>query len=103
MHTIMQPVDDEDFDLNEVRAAFDIAKRTNRPAAVEVDKTKFVVITAAMHEALVELIEDERLSEIAQERWATLDSNKLIPAEKFFKELGVKQSDLDAVGDVEIE
>ena len=53
--------------------------------------------------SLIDEVNDARLLSMASERMTKADFSAFVPAEHLYKEFGITQSVLDAVGEVDIE
>ena len=82
---------------------FEEVKSSGAKVVMKNNSPECVLLSPDEYIAIIDELEDNKLLKLAEERSKNLDLNKTIPANEFYKNLGIKQEDIDKAPDVEIE
>ena len=82
---------------------FEDVKQSGAKVVMKNNVAECVLLSPDEYLRLIDEVNDARLLSLATERMANLDSSAIISAEALYKELGISQHEIDAVGEVEIE
>ena len=90
------------FNQGEANKIFDEVETTGTKIVVENNKPACVLISPSQYESLMEMLSDFILMEEAEERESQCDASENKTQEQMLEELGITQSELDAI-EVELE
>ena len=82
---------------------FEEVKRCGAKVVIKNNAAECVLMSPDEYIRLMDEVNDARLLAIAVSRMVNFDSSTVIPAEELYRELGITDEDLDAVGEVEFE
>ena len=82
---------------------FEEVKRCGAKVVIKNNVAECVLMSPDEYIRLMDEVNDARLLAIAVSRMVNFDSSTVIPAEELYRELGITDEDLDAVGEVEFE
>ena len=82
---------------------FDEVKQSGAKVVMKNNTAECVLLSPEEYMSLIDEVNDARLLTMASERMAKADSATFVPAEHLYKELGITQDALDAVGEADIE
>jgi len=82
---------------------FEEVKQTGAKVVMKNNAAECVLLAPDEYIRIMDEVNDARLLAVATERMAHFDPSTVIAAEDLYKELGITQEDLDAIGEVEIE
>ncbi len=82
---------------------FEEVKQTGAKVVMKNNAAECVLLAPDEYIRIMDEVNDARLLAVATERMAHFDPSTVISAEDLYKELGITQEDLDAIGEVEIE
>jgi len=82
---------------------FEEVKQCGAKVVMKNNAAECVLLSPDEYIRLMDEVNDARLLTMATERMAKYDPSSVIAAESLYKELGVTQEDLDAVGEVDFE
>lgn len=82
---------------------FEDVKKSGAKVVMKNNAAECVLLSPDEYLRLIDEVNDARLLSLAAERMADFDPAATVPAEALYKELGISQEDMDAVGEVEIE
>ena len=82
---------------------FEDVKQSGAKVVMKNNAAECVLLSPDEYLRLIDEVNDARLLSLAAERMADFDPAATVSAEALYKELGISQKDMDAVGEVEIE
>ncbi len=82
---------------------FEDVKQSGAKVVMKNNAAECVLLSPDEYLRLIDEVNDARLLSLATERMANFDPAATVSAETLYKELGISQEDMDAVGEVEIE
>lgn len=82
---------------------FEDVKKSGAKVVMKNNAAECVLLSPDEYLRLIDEVNDARLLSLAAERMADFDPTATVSAEALYKELGISQKDMDAVGEVEIE
>ena len=82
---------------------FEDVKKSGAKVVMKNNAAECVLLSPDEYLRLIDEVNDARLLSLAAERMADFDPTATVSAEALYKELGISQEDMDAVGEVEIE
>lgn len=82
---------------------FDEVKQVGAKVVMKNNTPECVLMSPDEYIRLMDEVNDAKLLMLAAERMAHYDSSANIPADEVYKNLGITESDLDSIGEVEIE
>ena len=82
---------------------FEDVKKSGAKVVMKNNAAECVLLSPDEYLRLIDEVNDARLLSLAAERMADFDPAATVSAEALYKELGISQKDMDAVGEVEIE
>lgn len=82
---------------------FEDVKQSGAKVVIKNNAAECVLLSPDEYLRLIDEVNDARLLSLATERMANFDPAATVSAEALYKELGISQEDMDAVGEVEIE
>ena len=82
---------------------FEDVKKSGAKVVMKNNAAECVLLSPDEYLRLIDEVNDARLLSLAAERMTDFDPAATVPAEALYKELGISQEDMDAVGEVEIE
>lgn len=82
---------------------FEDVKQSGAKVVMKNNTAECVLLSPDEYVKLMDELNDARLLAMANERMQTFDPSAAVPAEDIYKELGITQEDLDAIGEVEFE
>lgn len=82
---------------------FEEVKQTGAKVVMKNNAAECVLLAPDEYIRIMDEVNDARLLAVATERMEHFDPSTVIAAEDLYKELGITQEDLDAIGEVEIE
>ena len=82
---------------------FEEVKQCGAKVVMKNNAAECVLLSPDEYIRLMDEVNDARLLTMATERMAKYDPSSVIAAESLYKELGVTQEDLDAIGEVDFE
>lgn len=82
---------------------FEEVKQSGAKVVMKNNSAECVLLAPDEYISLMDEVNDARLLAVAAERMQHFDPASVISADELYKDLGITQEDLDAVGEVEIE
>lgn len=82
---------------------FEDVKQSGAKVVMKNNSAECVLMSPDEYVKLMDEVNDARLLSIANERMQNFNSSNLISSEDLYKELGITEKDLDAIGEVEFE
>ena len=82
---------------------FEDVKQSGAKVVMKNNSAECVLMSPDEYVKLMDEVNDARLLSIANERMQNFNSSNLISSEDLYKELGITEEDLDAIGEVEFE
>ncbi len=82
---------------------FDDVKQSGAKVVMKNNSAECVLMSPEEYVKLMDEVGDARLLSLANERMQNFNQNNLISSEDLYKELGITDEDLDAIGEVEFE
>ena len=82
---------------------FEEVKQTGAKVVMKNNAAECVLLAPDEYIRIMDEVNDARLLAVATERMEHFDPSTVVSAEDLYKELGITQEDLDAIGEVEIE
>ena len=82
---------------------FEDVKQSGAKVVMKNNSAECVLMSPDEYVKLMDEVNDARLLSIANERMQNFNSTNLISSEDLYKELGITEEDLDAIGEVEFE
>ena len=82
---------------------FEDVKQSGAKVVMKNNSAECVLLSPDEYVKLMDEVNDARLLSIANERMQNFNSSNLISSEDLYKELGITEEDLDAIGEVEFE
>lgn len=82
---------------------FEEVKQTGAKVVMKNNAAECVLLAPDEYIRIMDEVNDARLLAVATERMEHFDPSTVVAAEDLYKELGITQEDLDAIGEVEIE
>lgn len=82
---------------------FEDVKQSGAKVVMKNNSAECVLLSPQEYVKLMDEVNDARLLSIANERMQNFNSANLISSEELYKELGITEEDLDAIGEVEFE
>ena len=82
---------------------FEDVKQSGAKVVMKNNSAECVLLSPDEYVKLMDEVNDARLLSIANERMQNFNSTNLISSEDLYKELGITEEDLDAIGEVEFE
>ena len=82
---------------------FEDVKKSGAKVVMKNNSAECVLLSPDEYVKLMDEVNDARLLSIANERMQNFNSSNLISSEDLYKELGITEEDLDAIGEVEFE
>ena len=82
---------------------FEEVKQTGAKVVMKNNAAECVLLAPDEYIRIMDEVNDARLLAVATERMEHFDTSTVVAAEDLYKELGITQADLDAIGEVEIE
>lgn len=82
---------------------FEEVKQTGAKVVMKNNAAECVLLAPDEYIRIMDEVNDARLLAVATERMEHFDPSTVVAAEDLYKELGITQADLDAIGEVEIE
>ena len=82
---------------------FEDVKQSGAKVVMKNNSAECVLLSPDEYVKLMDEVNDARLLSIANERMQNFNSTNLISSEDLYKELGITEEDLDAIGEVESE
>lgn len=82
---------------------FEDVKQSGAKVVMKNNAAECVLLSPDEYIRLMDEVNDSRLLAIAMERMEHFNPDSVIAADDLYKELGITQADLDAVGEVEFE
>ena len=82
---------------------FEDVKQSGAKVVMKNNSAECVLLSPDEYVKLMDEVNDARLLSIANERMQNFNSTNLISSEHLYKELGITEEDLDAIGEVEVE
>lgn len=82
---------------------FEEVKQTGAKVVMKNNAAECVLLAPDEYIRIMDEVNDARLLAVATERMEHFDPATVVAAEDLYKELGITQADLDAIGEVEIE
>ncbi|MGN0180370.1 MAG: type II toxin-antitoxin system Phd/YefM family antitoxin [Monoglobaceae bacterium] len=82
---------------------FEDVKKSGAKVVMKNNSAECVLMSPEEYVKLMDEVNDARLLSLANERMQKFNSSDLISAEDLYKELGITNEDLDAIGEVELE
>ena len=80
---------------------FEDVKQSGAKVVMKNNSAECVLLSPQEYIKLMDEVNDARLLSIANERMQNFNSANLISSEELYKELGITEEDLDAIGEVE--
>lgn len=82
---------------------FEDVKQSGAKVVMKNNSAECVLLSPEEYIKLMDEVNDARLLSIANERMQNFSPTNLISSEELYKELGITEEDLDAIGEVEFE
>ena len=82
---------------------FEDVKQSGAKVVMKNNTAECVLMSPEEYVKLMDEVNDARLLSIANERMQNFNPENLISSEDLYKELGITEEDLDAIGEVEFE
>ncbi len=82
---------------------FDDVKQSGAKVVMKNNSAECVLMSPEEYVKLMDEVNDARLLSLANERMQNFNQNNLISSEDLYKELGITDEDLEAIGEVEFE
>ena len=82
---------------------FEEVKQTGAKVVMKNNAAECVLLAPDEYIRIMDEVNDARLLAVATERMETFNPDTVVSADDLYKELGITQDDLDAIGEVEIE
>ena len=82
---------------------FEDVKQSGAKVVMKNNSAECVLLSPDEYVKLMDEVNDARLLSIANERMQNFNSTNLSSSEDLYKELGITEEDLDAIGEVEFE
>ena len=82
---------------------FEDVKQSGAKVVMKNNSAECVLMSPEEYVRLMDEVNDARLLNLANERMQNFNSENLISSEDLYKELGITEDDLDAIGEVELE
>lgn len=82
---------------------FEDVKQSGAKVVMKNNSAECVLLSPEEYIKLMDEVNDARLLGIANERMQNFSPTNLISSEELYKELGITEEDLDAIGEVEFE
>lgn len=82
---------------------FEEVKQTGAKVVMKNNAAECVLLAPDEYIRIMDEVNDARLLAVATERMENFNPDTVVSADDLYKELGITQDDLDAIGEVEIE
>ena len=82
---------------------FEDVKQSGAKVVMKNNSAECVLLSPEEYVKIMDEVNDARLLSLANERMQNFNSANLISSEDLYKELGITEEDLDAIGEVEFE